>query len=318
VANKKRNLGDDHPDASPLGDSEIQEAMELSGYPLEVEVYEELKTIGFSSALGTRFAVGDGRFQEIDITATRAGGVYIEPMSFQLSTRLLMHAKVLQGHAAFVGVLGEAPGQIQHLAERFHVAGLPSTYHQVQDITDVIIGSEEPLARAMEPLVRLPFCVHWAITRRRQDKNWAPWAKREDTFSDDFDALVRARHEGWRDSSEYFGIRDHAYMQLQLLAFVVGAKSLHVYDPTAKTVTKASMLTVYQAVDTSDGPRFALVDVIARDAVKEYGKLCLDVAGRFERGVKHHAKALHAALPRVREYARKQIEARAARPDSVR
>lgn len=284
-----KGTGTEHPNAEPLSDAEIREAIEGAGYAVEIELLNEMKQAGFPGAIGIRYAVAPTKYQEIDLmgrlhakarAADGAGPV------FSVFT-LLIQVKRPSGPAAFVGIRGNELPESDRLVPRLGLVGsVMAEDAETEGVADLIFGEgptptdgpSKGLACSMGPFGALPTCVHWAIARRKKSElgNWVPWAAGEKGFFDDFEGLVQVR-EMQKANARERRLRDRVYLPRvgqYVLCMVVDSPTLSLYDPVAGTLESVSELSISKGFDTVHGPVYPYIDVVARPAFRAYLERC--------------------------------------------
>lgn len=267
-----------------LTSNEIQDAIEASGYPVEIELLRELREARVQSALGVRYEVAPREFKEIDVSAHFYPAVEDEE-DVDVVFTLLLEVKRLPIDTAFVGVMGhqmKGPAQLGH---RLRLTG-SITYDDVArepDVQDLLRREGDPFHECMRPFHGLPQCAHWAIARRKKDGQGV-FASGDEHYFEDFSTLVRAREmlaaEGERDRlrrPEPTG----ALLSAVVVALVVDAPCLHLYNPMEKKLVQVPALSVFQSFDTAEGPRHAFIDCVARGVFKDYIKRCSNAASEL-------------------------------------
>jgi hypothetical protein len=266
-----------HPDPpAALTHSEIQDAIEASGYPIEIELLRELREARVQSALGVRYEVAPKEYKEIDVSAH----FYPKPEVEEIETifTLLVQVKRPPIDSAFVGVMGsqmKGPAQLSH---RLRLTGsvTDDDLGALPEVHALLRSTEQPFYNCLQPFSSLPQCAHWAIARRKKDGTGV-FASGDEHYFEDFSSLVKAREmlaiDGEKDRLRR-PAPVGAFMGAVVLCLVVDAPCLYIYNPVTKLLGKMPALSIFQSFDTENGPRNAFIDCVSRDVFKEHIERC--------------------------------------------
>lgn len=286
---------------TPLSDAEVGEALEASGYPLEVQLFQELRHAGLHPSLGSRVRVTpEGQTKEIDLVAWQIEYVVLPEFEATVTLEMCIAVKRLHDPDRFVGVLGICPEERARCAVRVErVGGIPSHGYLPEvlhgGLLQVLTGVRG-LAPAMLPISNAPWCVHWAIAHRRPE---GPWASGQKPFWDDFDTIVRASYAKGLNSAQ-FGLerarltaKPTPELLLSLPILVVDAPDLVVYDPQSKVVTRTDWLTLHQTFEVWTGEAIGCaIDVVTRTGLRAYISQVKSAASALASGVSEHLEDL--------------------------
>jgi hypothetical protein len=271
----------------------IRQALEASGYPLEVRLFAELASLRVEPGLGLLVSVSDGGpLREVDLTARlhRFGTSTVvrdgetQHRSLRVERRLLIGVKKLQKPRRFVGIEGNQPNPLSRRNLRGQIlGGLPS-----RGVSEVVArtGVEELLLQTgfgslLDVGVNVPTCVHWAITRwRRREKEMEPYADSGqdatgDRYFKDLEttclaafALSQAVTMESLDPDRML----HAMVVSYQPVLVIDTPELYLYDPTTKKLRRTDWLTLQRGFKVPGLERAVhwMIDVLTPKAVARY------------------------------------------------
>lgn len=314
--------GKNHPNASPLSDDEIRQAIERAGYIVEVDLLNEMRSSKFPAGIGLRYAVAPGQFREVDLVGRLLGKVRSpndgDPAVF-FSSNAYIQVKRPPGPAAFVGIRGGETDTFDDLTRRLALVGsIMAEDLGERGVDELLIGRDElrskvpdgiaaSLAECVTPLADLPRCVHWALVKRRRDEHqeWVAWAAGEQGFFDDFEGLVQVR-EMQKENARQRRFHEPTYLPRLgqvMLCMVVDSEDLSLYDPITKAMVRTGAFSIYKGFDTSSGPTYALIDVIARPAFQAYLEKCKASHGLLKRFITERREEIIQTAAFLRERA---------------
>lgn len=266
-------------EADAIGVVELCEAIQKSGYPLEVDLFHVFKEKGMPATLGMRLKVDEGADEvpeigEVDLVASLKGAVPLDDQKLtHYALSVFTAVKLLHAPAQFVGILGEQPDDSAEALARAHYAGLPSFGHGAHSPAQPteahrLFATSGELCDTSGPLHGAPHCPHWAVVSRRQLKgrqDWEAFAKGDTEFYRDMKHLVGARaYWAERLSKLLLGKPKGTspFTTFVALLLVVGTKEIFVYDPQKRSVRGVPRLVVQQTYQVGARTCQAAIDVV--------------------------------------------------------
>jgi hypothetical protein len=303
--------------SEPLTHADIQEAIEASEYPFELELFQALTNASLNPVLGfhTRVTEG-GEIREIDLLASLNENITIAPRSCDVSMRLLIAAKKLHTPQQFVGIAGEA--QSAHsvgVARTYYAAGIPSQ-GLIHDLPDngimQILHGPDGFGETMSRFVDGPVCAHWAIATRKNDGK--PWASGNEPVWQDFDTLVRAATLMAREYTAHRLQRGAKVSPFPSLHFsfpmlIIDTPHLFLYHPSTKKLEPTQWLVLHRMFDVGNGDVVTRsVDIVARSGIDAMIERFRDTAPALRACMERHYQHLESIAHTQKEWWDRQNE----------
>jgi hypothetical protein len=313
---KTSNLGKD----KPLERDEIVSALESSGYPFEVALYQQFSAAGMNPELGQRFRVrdpalgGDGLVsREIDVIARVFAGSGVGLNLVSAGITPLIEAKKLNEPIRLVGILTPPPepDQLKRWRAKFH--GCPSFGVLPKDGTNAPLFLNSPgIGDSLAPFLDAPYCAHWAVVRRKDKGSTSQAFASGDTgdenvrIHDGFQTLVAAATWLERVASENLqrapvSVVPVPALGVHLPTLIVHTPTLHLYDPATKTLTDTDWFTLSKSYEIDGEVVHRLIDVVSHDGVAALIARCKQACkALLELMLANHAE-LHKLAVELRE-----------------
>jgi hypothetical protein len=310
-------MGQNQQPSGPPSANEIKEALEGSGYPLELRVFAELKELGMDPVFGQRVRIDESpRTKELDILASKEV-MFSQPerqRSARASLRLFVQVKRFP-EGAIVGFVSEPPSESELRSLRSRVAGLPSCGVHPAD-TGAAAALLAPIVAAFEPLNEGPFCSQWAVVRRSRSGGAKPpfACDHEDGAFEDMATLVQAGLLAAREYTTFRLTNPDANplpdLHFYLPTLVVSGPAF-VYDVASRDLREVDRFLLLVAIDAMGVPQRGLIDVVSagalRSLVARYDSVASAVDPALRTNARHlaevgyaQADAFKTSEPRVR------------------
>lgn len=304
----------ERPDRSRLSESEIKEAIEQSGYPLEVKLFQELTEKKLAPVLGIQLQLPNGKVKEIDLLTTSHRRVEFGGPAVEFSLRGVLGVKRIPPPDWFVGILPSVqPTPDEMLDARIQcIGGVPSKGRpegcgEQSELASCLLG-EKRFASAMHLLTQKPACVHWALAKRdgkklKADGSQPVWEDLETTVMASHQLatrFTRAICEMWRESKARAAVTPHLHFMMP--ALVLDVPHLYVYDPMNGALSRADWFVLQKMIHVGDGRVVqATIDITSRSGFKELAMVHSVTRSRFE-------VAMQILAPRLADIAEKQTK----------
>ncbi|HVY32581.1 MAG TPA: hypothetical protein VHB79_38855 [Polyangiaceae bacterium] len=288
---------------TPITREQIVDALESSGYPFEVALYQQFAAAGMDPTLGQRFRVrdpergGDGLVsREIDLVARVRETTAVVDHVMSAGITPLVEAKKLQEPLRLVGILIPPPERNQLVAWRAKFHGCPSFGILPKDGSHAPLFLNSPgIGDSLAPFLDAPFCAHWAVVRRKdKGPNYPPFASGDTgdenvRIHDGLQTLVAATTWLEREASEHLQSVGVAVSPVPALdsfmpTLAVHTPTLHLYDPVTRTLSDVHWFTVSKTFEVDGEIIHRLIDVVTHagiaaliDRCKQAGKALLEL-----------------------------------------
>lgn len=294
--------------AEPFTESEIVNAIQYSGFPLEIRLLEAFHHAGFDPTIGMRFVPGKKGTQsaEIDLMA-RCGAILADSKGLIYLTALI-EAKQLSQRVNFVGFKWKQPDAHELRSMRIRFSGLPTCQVLPKgpnggDLVQLMLGGSDPIAKALDPLNEPTVCPHWAYVRDAKDHIEV---RKEADQRESFAKLVRTTT--WLEQVNAKFLVNHPVnpeqppqllMQILSPTIVLATPHLYLYDPLAKTLDRTQSLVIQEMHEFRGAVHARYIDVITEDALPVFLE-------RYRRVVKGLQSACDKNIHRLVELAKEQ------------
>ena len=276
----------DNPTRLPGGapsDDDTRQALEKSGYPLEVKLFKRLQDRNFDPTIGHRFTVAETSI-EIDLLARKSTQSHTDdtgdtPRTTRAQLLAMMEVKNLPTDIRMVGVRStEGPSQMANRGIRAKMEGFPS-WHAHRDVPDgrntltQLLVADGGLGDAFDRL-DAPLCVHWAkVYFKREGNNFLPWACGDDNWREQLVRLVQVSESILRNHTQHqleFQLthgNSLLWVTFHVLALVVQTPhALGLYDPDTGELSAHDWITYRRVFDVGRGELTTrVVDIVTAD-----------------------------------------------------
>lgn len=265
------------PSDVPLTESEIMAAIQHSGFPLEIRLLQAFQDAGFDPTIGMRFIPGEGeKSAEVDLMA-RCRAPLTEYKG-QVYLTALIEAKQLGQRVNFVGIRWKQPDAHSMRAMRIRFSGVPTCQVLANSsssgkLVQLMLGGDDPIARALDPLNEPNVCPHWAYARETKPNspNSHIEARKEDDARESFAKLVRVTTWLERDNASFLASRagKSPTLRLQILAptIILATPHLYLYDPVTQTLEKTDSLILQEMHEFGGTVHARYIDVVTESAL---------------------------------------------------
>jgi hypothetical protein len=262
----------------PIDKHQVALAIQKSGYPFEVELFQMFEAGGMEPVVGRRMRVEEagaegGSFKDIDLdvrfTSDNLDPSDGAPIPVLTGANVLVQAKVLHAPARLAGIVGHRPSREEEVRERAHFAGVPAGGRgTLQDAVPQggLLFGDHGLAECLDPLLDAPYCVHLAVVRRVKAHDFEPRAQRDPEYHDDLQSLVGARYFWSREFS--LGLLEESdfpptIRQIHLL-LVADTPEIFTYNPITRQLVDVQRLCLRQSFTIADVPQSAVIDIVTK------------------------------------------------------
>jgi len=299
-----------------ISDTELLEAIEASGYPLELSLYQEFQAAGMDPTLGARLRSrspgSEQSTHEIDLMV-RVHHAEAHPEGGYASSLLLtglIDAKKLHAPARFIGLVGEQPTTHEFRVSRSYFSGCPSfrvLSDRAENYSDLFIG-EGGLSRGFDPLNDGKFCVHWGIAKRdgngvatvRGDgskESNTPSAFKEERYWQSMANLVACTVWHEREGSRFMESADldagpMPRIDLCFPTLIVDTPSLEIYDPSTKKLEHVDWFILRTSFEVEGEVHTRLIDIVTTAGVPAMVKRYKDAAALMLEAADRNGPAL--------------------------
>jgi hypothetical protein len=308
--------GNGDPKLGPLTHDEIKNALEKSGYPFELKLFDAFCKAGMTPALGARFhsrasKEDEASSHEIDIIAR----VDTHQVGFgqhsRASALALIDAKKLHEPSCLVGLLGVQPTQHERRVMRSFFYGCPSfrvmTGRQ-EDYGHLFIG-QEGVSESLDPLSAGPLCAHWARVRREPNGNIKAGGDgpEQDGYWQTIRTLVEVALWNERQSSEHahsLGVDVGPLPELNVYCptLIVETPTLYLYQPLTGELTETNWFMLNVSLEVAGSIHNRVVDVVSASGVSEMIERYKETGIRFDAALSKHSAELRRIAIALREH----------------
>jgi len=295
----------------PISDTELVDALDAAGYPLEIEVFKKLKDAELSPVLGMRVKVrddgGSGGFttSEIDLLAQKH--IHMKPSALvhgvTVRQRSMIDVKKVHAPRAFAGICGVDRDPPEKRSLRCRVGGAPAwDLFSRRKGDDTAWVGPDGFATCLDPMNQGAWCVQWAVVDRRKNKRnskeWPAVATHEEGFHDAFMTLDRASLEANRSWTEFLANQEEENhypeinIALNMTTIVLDTPCLYALDPLSRKLTPTQWLTIERYTEHRGAVRRSITDVICLKSLQLWIDAMKETSVRIERWLEENADGL--------------------------
>lgn len=280
--------------STPLTEQDIMGALKHSGYPLEIRLLQAFEEAGFDPSIGTRFKPDmDAPSVEVDLIA-RCGAALAKSHGHVYLTAMV-EAKQLGERVAYVGFKWKQPDRHSMRSMRIRFSGIPTckVLPKISDnsLIQLMLGDDEPLAAALDPLNEPTVCRHWCYVRqsaKNKDEAGNPQieAKKEDEARLSFEKLVRVTT--WLEQDHASHLVRHSgnppllRIQLLLPTIILSTPTLYLYDALSNELVPTDRLILEEMYEAAGTTHARYVDVLTDRALPAFIERYKQVVGALQ------------------------------------